>query len=635
MSDAGFEGVFMRTGLYLGLACLLTITVEAPNFAGDLAADNSQAGVRLAMSTAVGAPDEAAPEHKSLVSWQPWTNDLFSRAKTEDRLVILDLEAVWCHWCHVMDQNTYSNEAVAKELKDHYIAVKVDQDSRPDLSNRYEQYGWPATIIFAPDGRELAKRSGFIRADEMLKLLKTLAKKRVAESPEKKPDIKFSTETALPAALRDALLKRHIEGYDHKEGGWSTNQKFLDPDTLEYALARAKDGDKSESEMALQTLIAQLNLLDPVWGGVYQYSTNGDWKHAHFEKIMQVQGENIRIYSMGYQYFKDPRFLEAAKSIAKYLHEFLRADNGAFYTSQDADLKPGEHSQDYFNLSDAARRKLGVPRVDKHIYSRENAWAINGLTSLYMASADEQYLKEAIQAANWIIANRSLPGGGFRHDESDSAGPYLGDTLYMGRAFLNLYQATGDRQWLRKAEDAAGFIAANFKSNSSAPGFITAVWPPDAAEAQRPKPLLDENTTLARFSNALFYASGKKEYKAMAENCMSFIATPEIANSRRILVSGMLLSDREISSSPAHITIVGAKSDPAALALFQAANMYPVAYKRVEWYDSKEGPMPNPDTEYPEMPKAAAFACANQRCSLPVFTPAGIAAAVENMLKAH
>lgn len=613
----------MRKSLGITLSCfvLLSSLSTRPSMAAER---------QIAAATQAS---EASHKSGAAVSWQQWSKDLFDRAKKEKKLVVLDLEAIWCHWCHVMDQKTYSRPDIQKVLADRYIAVKVDQDSRPDLSNKYEQYGWPATIFFSSDGKELAKRSGFIRPDEMLALLKKLAKNPVPEDDAAAAPV-YSKETTLPVALKEELIKKHLDGYDPKEGGWGTHNKFLDWDSVEYALARAKEGDSREGQMAKETLEKQLNLIDPVWGGVYQYSTDGDWKHAHFEKIMQHQGENMRLYCLGYSYFKDPRFLDAAKSIASYLKEFMQSPDEAFYTSQDADLKPGEHSAEYFDLNNEERRKLGVPRVDKHVYSRENGWAISGLASLYMASADKRYLDEASKAAQWIIANRSLTGGGFKHDATDPAGPYLGDTLFMGRAFLNLYQATGDRQWLTRATDAGQFIAAHFKIAAKQAGYPTATTDGDAkSEADRAQPLLDENIMLARFANMLFQFTGKKEYKEVAENCMRYLSTPEVARQRRILVAGTLLSDKEISSSPAHITIVGKKADPTALSLFQAANKYPVSYKRVEWYDPAEGPMPNPDTEYPEMPKAAAFACANQRCSLPVYTPEGIAVSVENMMK--
>ncbi|MBY0359279.1 MAG: DUF255 domain-containing protein [Candidatus Obscuribacterales bacterium] len=568
------------------------------------------------------------PVHAETPSWQSWSETLFDNAQKQNKLVLLDLEAVWCHWCHVMDQKTYADPKVAALLKERFIAVKVDQDSRPDLANRYEDYGWPATIIFNAKGEELVKRSGYIEAGEMLALLKKLAAKPLAEAEAANKKITtYAEKPTLSAALKQELFNKHIEGYDTKYGAWGTGHKFLDWDSVEYSLARAQEGNAQGRQMADQTLLAQLNLLDPVWGGVYQYSTQGDWQHKHFEKIMQMQAENMRIYALGYLCLKDSKFLDAAKDIEKYLRTFLLSPQGAFYTSQDADLKPGEHSQEYFDLSDGERRKKGIPKIDTHIYARENGWAINGLLALYGATADKTYLTEALQASDWIIKNRALTGGGFKHGEA-SDGIYLGDTLAMGRAFLSFYQVTGDRNWLKKAELAADFIGQNFAPKPGQAGYVSSI--PDkampAAEA-----LLEENIALARFANLLERYTGNKKYKEMAESSMRYLATPEVARKRRILVAGILLADRELAAAPAHITIVGAKEDPQALALFQAANQCPFVYKRIDWCDPKEGPMPNPDTDYPLMKKAAAFVCVNQRCSLPVYDPLSLFNMVKKM----
>src|SRR3954464_7392058 len=105
------------------------------------------------------------------IKWVQWKDDIFTQAKAENRLVLLDLGAVWCHWCHVMDEITYGDADVARIIGKHFIAVRVDQDSRPDLSNRYEDYGWPATILFSSVGGEIAKRSGYIPPKPMASML--------------------------------------------------------------------------------------------------------------------------------------------------------------------------------------------------------------------------------------------------------------------------------------------------------------------------------------------------------------------------------------------------------------------------------------------------------------------------------
>src|SRR6202040_3530417 len=99
---------------------------------------------------------------------------LFARAKAQHRFVILDLEAVWCHWCHVMDQNTYSNPKVQALLRARYIPVRVDQDSDPALAARYGDWGWPATIVFGPEGEEIVKLRGYVEPDRMVAMLRAI-----------------------------------------------------------------------------------------------------------------------------------------------------------------------------------------------------------------------------------------------------------------------------------------------------------------------------------------------------------------------------------------------------------------------------------------------------------------------------
>src|SRR5471030_430772 len=108
------------------------------------------------------------------VAWQPWSDAAFAQAKREHKFVLLDLESVWCHWCHVMDGTTYADPAVDALLGEHYIALKVDQDARPDLASRYGDYGWPATIIYGPDGTEIVKKQGYLAPDEMKRLLRAV-----------------------------------------------------------------------------------------------------------------------------------------------------------------------------------------------------------------------------------------------------------------------------------------------------------------------------------------------------------------------------------------------------------------------------------------------------------------------------
>jgi uncharacterized protein YyaL (SSP411 family) len=569
--------------------------------------------ILLGCAPARGADDK--------IDWQPWSDSIFEKAQKEKRFVLLDLGAVWCHWCHVMEEITYRDPKVISLIKSRYIAVRVDQDSRPDLSNRYEDYGWPATIVFNTDGSEIVKRQGYIPPKPMASMLQAIiddpspGPSIVAEAPlepNKDGDLTEEQRAALRKVLRDS--------YDPKNQGWGTVQKFLNWDIIEYCNGEGARGDHDAEQMARATLDAQRQLIDPVWGGVYQYSTDGDWKHPHFEKIMQMQAENLRTYAQSYALWKEVAYREAAQKIRAYLDNFLKSSEGAFYTSQDADLVPGEHSASYFALSDAARRARGIPRIDTHEYARENGWAINALAAFYGVTGDETALAEATHAAEWTIAQRALPDGGFRHDAENLGGPYLGDSASMARAFLALYAVTGDRKWLARAEKTAQYIETNFKGDI---GYIT--FPHAVAGKLPPRPQVDENVSIARTMNLLSHYTGNAQYHDMARHAMRFLSAPSVGEHQGFEVAGILLAGQELGTPPLHLTIVGRKDDPDARTLFRAAVSHRTTYKRVEWWDSREGNLPNPDVEYPQFDKAAAFVCTDRSCSPPIFNPAKIA----------
>jgi uncharacterized protein YyaL (SSP411 family) len=558
----------------------------------------------------------AAPASQP-IDWHDWSPTIFDQAKTQHRFVLLDLGTRWCHWCHVMEGTTYADPQVIQLIGDKYLAVRVDADSRPDLANRYEDYGWPATIVFNSDGSEIVKRRGYLTPDQMTSMLKAIIADPTpgpsVTAPEK---IQYTASPALGNELRSQLLQTYSETYDSQKGAWGHGQKFLDWNSVEWALRRAAAGDATAEHMARQTLDAQLNLLDPAWGGVYQYSTDDDWQHPHFEKIMQMQTQDMRIYALAYAQFHDEKYRAAAQSIHHYLITFLHSPEGAFYTSQDADLIDGIHGGKYFELSDPDRRAKGIPRIDRHEYTRENGWAIRSLTVLYETTADTTALNEALAAANWALDHRSLGDGGFSHDDHDLSGPYLGDTLAIGQAFLELYAATADRTWLTRSQAAADFIAAHFQQPGTV-GIITSESAPGPLSAG---PEFDENIELTRWANLLNQYTGNPQDRKLAQAAMRFAATPQVIQDHGILVAGALLADDELSRPALHVVIVGKKSAPSAGELFSAALKIATSYKRLEWYDESEGKLPNSDVDYPTLDKPAAFVCTGTACSLPAFT---------------
>ncbi len=569
-----------------------------------------------------------APEQPAKVSariaWEPWSDAAFARARAEHKLVLLDLQAVWCHWCHVMDEQTYADPTVAQLLAQSFVTIQVDQDARPDISIRYEDWGWPATILFDSEGREIVKRAGFIPPDQMQSLLRaTIADPTPGPSVVPPRAIEYSRSSALAEDVEKELNAEVVSRYDDEHGGYGRAQKFVDAASVEWLLSRARAGDAASEHMARQTLDAGLALIDPAWGGVYQYSTGGVWTEPHFEKIMSFQADDMRVYALASAQFGEPKYARAAQSISKYLRDFLTRPDGAFFTSQDADLVDGEHSGEYFALDDKARRARGIPRIDRHVYARENGWAIAASCALSNYTGDKDALGSARRAAEWVLANRAMEGGGFRHDDHDVAGPYLGDTLAMGEAFVALYASTGERAWLLHAVDAGHFIAQTFHAPTGRAGFRSTV--ASAQEDARDVVVQrDQNVACARFANELVQYAGGDEPAAMRDEALRFLATREIALDG--MPGGVLLAVDESRRDPLHVTVVGPKNDVVSQALFDAARAIPEEWKRIEWFDSSEGTLPNDDVQFPDsLGRAAAFLCANGRCSSPAFSPAELA----------
>ncbi len=601
----------MRTragrGLVAVTATLLLLTGACPAGAGELHRDGS----------------------RTAIAWAPsLQQSVFDAATDQHRFVLLDLHAVWCHWCHVMDEQTYADGDVTALIAEHYIAVSVDADSDPGLASRYGDWGWPATIVLAADGTEIVKRRGFIAPAQMASLLRA-----IVDDPSPGPSVLRDEDragggaSALTVEQRSGLLHSYEALYDDAHGGWGTVHKYLDAATIDLEFARINDGNSAAERRARQTLDANLNLIDPVWGGVYQYSDAEDWRSPHFEKLIAFQADDLRLYSEAFARWHDRRYLEAARAIRGYIASFLTAPDGAFYVSQDADLSMGVPGPAYYSRDAEDRRRLGIPRVDRHVYSRENGWTIRALCRYYDVSGDAEALVDARHAVDWIEKHRAV-GSGFHHDGEDTGGPFLDDSTAMAEAYVALYRSTGERPWLAKAQAVLHFIAREFSSADA--GFIASPAPAGARGVFRapPRPL-DQNAAVARLANLVQRYSGDAGDRAIAEHAMARLAAIEPTDPG--LHADILLADRELSQPPTHLAVVGAKSDPAARELHAAALAFPASYLQVDWWDPAEGPLPNPAVQYPRLARAALFACSVNACSTPIYAADQLADAVANL----
>ena len=559
------------------------------------------------------APAANASSADLAIDWGRDLNAGLAQAEREGKPVLLYLEAVWCHWCHVMDQETYGDSDVQQAVLSGFVPVRLDQDAHPDLSIRYRRWGWPATVILDAKGNDLAKRQGFVPADKFAALLT-----KIAANPEPETDDQAARQSQPPLAadeLSQRLQANHLRSHDDVRGGLKSAQKYVDRDTVEWDLALAYSGDADAAARARRTLSAALNLLDPAWGGFYQYSTHRDWVHPHFEKRTELQGDYLRIYTLGWAQLGEPEYLNAAKATAGYARRFLAAPDGGFYASQDADLKQGEHSEDYFALGDTERMAMGVPRIAPQTFARETAAMVEGLATLAEYSGDRQALIEADRNGRWLMAERRLPGGGYRHGAESDQRLHLGVQLRVGRAFLALYRATSQRAWLNEAIAVTAVIDQHLRAPES--GYYSI---PPAQSTLPPVRDLSAQISLARYTNLLGHYSGNSVHREMAAHALLQLRKPDVAFSS-FTEPGILLALNEHARDPLHVTVVGPRPTPLSATLYAAGAQLPGWYKRLEWWDRGEGPLPNPDIAYPPSRKPAAFVCTERRCSVPLRSP--------------
>ena len=503
---------------------------------------NASQGVRPGTSVGVDIGQARARHTERLFSWEDYGAAAFERARRENKPILLMGAASWCHWCHVMDETTYHDARVGQLLATGFVVIRVDIDERPDIGERYGDWGWPATILLSPDAKEIGKYRGYIAPGDLLPILETVLKTPQASKSAVQtadPANVPAVVEALPWIAGNALLKLDSY-YDQAEGSWGFRQKLPMGENVLVELRRADHSDGAALSRAIFTLEKQRALLDPVWGGMYQYSTGSKWNEPHYEKLMPYQTANLEAYARAYAHTKRKDFLQNAQSIAKYLLTFLSSPEGGFYTSQDADV--GSHQETatfvdgnvYYRLGDAERRKLGLPRIDQHVYAYENGLAIAALCALHEASGDAEALERAKRAAEVVLKGHVDSHHLLRHDAKNPGGlRHLPDSAAIGLALMRLYRATQEVVWREHAERIARAMEERLMDPATGAMFAHTDEPSAVgvfAERQRP---FGANVIAARF-----YAALGGEYRAQALRILAAISTP-----RALSAQGRMLGD--------------------------------------------------------------------------------------------
>jgi uncharacterized protein len=523
----------------------------------------SPGGPAAAPLTSADPYPSGAP--KAPLVWADLTPGTLARAKAERRFIVLDGSAEWCHFCHVMEAETYHDPQVAEILAKSFISVKVDVDSRPDIEERYGAWGWPATVIFSPDAEELGKYRGYIPPKEFAEILRDVVRSGPAKAEPHAIVTPLPKSTAPLAEEEIAWIERSVEldledYYDDEEGGWGRSQKAPVAEDNAWALLRARAGDPVMRQRALFTLEKQRAVLDPVWGGIYQYSVGHDWTKPHYEKLMPYEAGALENYAEAYALTGDPKQLEIAQSIRRYIDSFLTSKEGGFYVTQDADVnahepgKPYVTGHDYYTKDDAHRRAIGIPRVDTHEYAKDNGLAIAAYVSLYEATCkkgpaacDASALASAEKAAERILLTHLSPKGGVAHDATPDAHTlHLADNAAFGWGLLRLFEATHKPGYLTRAKALTGFMLKELADPESG-GFFASTLDPDAVGifATRRVPF-EDNVMALRLLARLSHLDGAAvgEQRAI-DPLIRAVARPELIKKEGRMIGNFLLALEE------------------------------------------------------------------------------------------
>jgi len=342
--------------------------------------------------------DSASPYLRSAahqpIDWHEWGDGAFALAKSLDKPILLDIGAVWCHWCHVIDRESYENPDTAKIINEHFVPVKVDRDERPDVDSRYQsaisaisgQGGWPLTGFLMPDGRPFYGGTYFPPIDmggrpSFRKILLAVADayknkrddlRKTAESLSEamvKAEVFTGARGKFDPSVVDAQVSSLTQQFDLRNGGFGGAPKFPHASGVDLLLERYRQtGEKHLLAMAETTLekMTKGGVYDQLAGGFHRYSVDERWLVPHFEKMSYDNSELLRNYLHGWQTTQNPFLRETAEGIIGWVNEVLSdQERGGFYASQDADYSLDDDG-DYFTWT-LEELRAALPEADARV----------------------------------------------------------------------------------------------------------------------------------------------------------------------------------------------------------------------------------------------------------------------------
>jgi len=592
------------------------------------------------------------------IAWREWSEEAFAEARAQNKPVLLDIGAVWCHWCHVMDEGipgdpvhtgTYSDPEVRQLIADDYIAVKVDNDRRPDINARYNMGGWPTTAFLTPEGETLYGET-YVPPDRMKELLTSIASlykkqpEQLAKQAERIRARRKAVEAAdaTPGALDpdtvETVTAAIRQSFDFVYGGFGRQPKFPHPAALAFALEQfAATGDVELKTIAEKTLrgMDSGGMYDQFAGGFFRYSTTRDWSIPHYEKMLEDNAKLTAAYSLAWVVLADDQSLETVKSShAWLLRDMCDPETGAFAGSQDAD-----EEERYYGQPLDVRATMPTPYIDRTIYANWNALMATSLATRYMLTGETDMLDAARQTfrfleermvvstltpnpspedRSFLPRKRGAEGLAIHHfyvDGMAQGGPGLiADQVDFIDAGLCLYEATGEESYLDAARQAGDYLLAELEDKTNG-GFFDLKPAADAiGELAAPKKEIAENSDAALVLTRLSALTGDPRYRQSAERALRVFASSYAVLG--YFAASYARAVDALTKPELHVVIVGniGRDDTQALqrvawkAVASGKTVQTIAGGRSEFPASDDG-------------SARAYVCIGTACLAPASTP--------------
>ncbi len=475
------------------------------------------------------------------VNWRPWSDQVFDEAMEEDKLVIISIGYSSCHWCHVMEEETFEDAKIAEIMNQDFISIKVDREERPDVDQVYMTAvqlmtgngGWPLNVIVLPNGKPLYGGTYHTNAQwgEVLKKINKLYKEdpskaneyadMVAKGVQDVNIVEVTEEsTGMTIEALDEGVSRWKRQWDLKWGGNNGAEKFMLPGNLDFILDYAALSNDDAARSHVKTTLDQMakgGIYDHIAGGFYRYSTDSHWNIPHFEKMLYDNAQLISLYSKAYTNFKDPVYEQIAIETIGFLQKEMKNTEGGYYAAIDADSE-GEEGK-YYVWTDEELQHLIRTEFDlfSAYYSTTKSKKMEGgRIVLRKRDTDAHFAKENKITLEKLEEFKEDWKSRLLKARNERVRPRIDDKIIVSwnalliNGYVDAFKAFGDPELLNEAQSIFKAIKeAAYKENQLVHSYKEG--------SKRSEGFLEDYVFLANASLNLYSASMNDEYLSFAQ----------------------------------------------------------------------------------------------------------------------